>query len=104
MTNVIVDSIINQLIQSVSDEVIRRLKADGHAQVSLEADVMQSSLVDLLTNNTEVRDCVRDIFEDNRLIEQLDSRITELEHNDAEIDADDDNFADQVRRVIRDAL
>lgn len=104
MTNVIVDSIINQLIQSVSDEVIRRLKADGHGQVNLEADVMQSSLVDLLTNNTEVRDCVRDIFEDNILLDSLDARITELENDDTTIDADDSEFSEQVRRVIRDAL
>jgi hypothetical protein len=114
-TNAIINAAMQQLIDTVSDEVIRKLKAEGEATVSLEPGVLQASFVELLNGNTEVRESIRDIVTDTvdninlsdnsefqdlqRDVERLQEKVVVLDP--AVIDADDSDFQDAVRSVIR---
>jgi predicted nuclease with TOPRIM domain len=114
-TNAIINAAMQQLVATVSDEVIRKLKAEGEATVSLEPEVLQASFVELLNGNTEVRESIRDIVTDTvdninlsdnnefNVLEQQVSRLEEkLEELEATpVDADNDDFQDAVRSVIR---
>ena len=114
-TNAIISAVMQQLVDTVADAVIRKLKAEGTATVSLEPEALAATLSNLLTRNTEVREGVRDIVSDSidnidlcqisefadlqRDVESMQEKIEEVEA--AVIDADDSDFADAVRSVIR---
>jgi hypothetical protein len=111
----IIGGLYDKLVADVSDSVIRKLKAEGMATVSLEPEALEASLVDLLNRNMEVRDSIRDIVTDSidniclsdmsefqdlqRDVERLQEKLDELEATP--VDADDSDFADAVRSVIR---
>jgi hypothetical protein len=114
-TNAIINAAMQQLVDTVADSVIRKLKAEGNATVSLEAETIQPLLVDLLNRSVEVRDSIRDIVTDSidniclndmgefqdlqRDVERLQEKLDELEATP--VDADDSDFQDAVRSVIR---
>ena len=114
-TNAIINAAMQQLVDTVADEVIRKLKAEGAATVSLESDAMQTSLIALLLVDTEVRESIRDIasdlvdninLSDNREFSDLERQVSTLEEkveelDSAVVDADDSDFQDAVRSVIR---
>lgn len=111
----VLGAVMQELIESVSDAVIRKLKAETTATVSLEAEAIQPILVDLLERSSEVREVIRDMITDTidntnlsdnsefqdlqRDVENLQEKIDELEVTP--VDADDSDFADAVRSVIR---
>ncbi len=111
----IVGGLYDKLVADVSDAVIRKLKAEATATVSLEAEAIQPILVDLLERSSEVREVIRDMITDTidntnlsdnsefqdlqRDVENLQEKIEELEVTP--VDADDSDFADAVRSVIR---
>ncbi len=111
----IVGGLYDKLVADVSDAVIRKLKAEATATVSLEAETIQPILVDLLERSSEVREVIRDMITDTidntnlsdnsefqdlqRDVENLQEKIEELEVTP--VDADDSDFADAVRSVIR---
>jgi polyhydroxyalkanoate synthesis regulator phasin len=111
----IVGGLYDKLVADVSDAVIRKLKAEATATVSLEAEAIQPILVDLLERSSEVREVIRDLITDTidntnlsdhsefhdlqRDVETLQEKIEELEATP--VDADDSDFADAVRSVIR---
>lgn len=111
MTNVIVESVIEQIVNAVADVVEKRLEAKGMASLTLSPETLQSSVLSLVENNTDIRDAIRDIVDDKindidlddlKQFSSLEDRVSELESNEsADIDADDDTFADAVRSVIR---
>ena len=114
-TNAIINAAMQQLVDTVADEVIRKLKAEGAAQAALESETIQPLLVDLLNNNSEVRESIRDIVDDRidninlsdnsefsdleRQVSALEEKLDELEATP--VDADDSDFQDAVRSVIR---
>jgi polyhydroxyalkanoate synthesis regulator phasin len=114
-TNAIINAAMQQLVSTVADEVIRRLKAEGNATVSLEAETLEPLLIDLLNRNMEIRESIRDITSDlidninlsdnsefsdlEAQVSRLDEKLDELEATP--VDADNDDFADAVRSVIR---
>lgn len=114
-TTAIINAALQQLIDTVSDEVIRKLKAEGTAHATLEPEALAYALTALFRDNNEVREIVRDIttdmidnisLSDNSEFEALDSQVNRLEEkldelDPAVIDADDSDFADAVRSVIR---
>lgn len=107
----IVGGIYDKLVGDVADVVIARLKAETKAELSLAPETLQSSVLSLVENNTDIRDAIRDIVDDKindidlddlKQFSSLEDRVSELESNEsANIDADDDTFADAVRSVIR---
>lgn len=107
----IVGGIYDKLVADVSDAVIAKLKAESKAEISLEPEALQASLVTLLETDEGARDAIRDLIDtkvddidlDNfAQFNSLEARVEELENNDsAAIDADNDTFADAVREVIR---
>ncbi len=108
MTNVIVESVIEQIVNAVADEVEKRMEAKGRAAVTLEPEVLKESLLLLVERDTSIRDAVRDIFTDsidsydltdNADFKSLVDKVDELD--EVTIDADNDTFADAVREVIR---
>ncbi len=111
MTNVIVESVIEQIVNAVADEVEKRMEAKGKASLTLTPETLQASVLDLLERDTGIRDTIRDLIDtkvddldlDNYgQFNSLEARVEELENNDsAAIDADNDDFADAVRSVIR---
>lgn len=114
-TNAIINAAMQQLVDTVADAVIRKLKAEGAAQAALESETIQPLLVDLLNNNSEVRESIRDIASDlvdnidlcqisdfsdlERQVSTLEEKLDELEATP--VDADDSDFQDAVRSVIR---
>jgi predicted nuclease with TOPRIM domain len=114
-TNAIINAAMQQLVDTVSDAVIRKLKAEGMATVSLEPEALRASFVELLNGNTEVRESIRDIVTDTidntnlsdnsefsdleRQVSSLEEKLDELEATP--VDADDSDFQDAVRSVIR---
>ena len=114
-TNAIIDAVMQQLVDTVADAVIRKLKAEGMATVSLEAETLEPLLIDLLNRNAEVRESIRDITSDlidninlsdnsefsdlEAQVSRLDEKLDELEATP--VDADNDDFQDAVRSVIR---
>ena len=114
MTNVIVESVIEQIVNAVADVVEKRLEAKGMASLTLSPETLQSSVLSLIETNTGVRDAIRDLIDDKvndidlddlKQFSSLEDRVSELESNEsANIDADDDEFADAVRSVIRNSI
>ena len=114
MTNVIVESVIEQIVNAVADVVEKRLEAKGMASLTLSPETLQSSVLSLIETNTGVRDAIRDLIDDKvndidlddlKQFSSLEDRVSELESNEsADIDADDDTFADAVRSVIRNSI
>jgi hypothetical protein len=113
-TQAILDAIMQRLVDTVADEVIRKLKAEGTATVSLEPEALQTSLIALL-QDTPARDAVRDITSDmlenfdvcqttefqdlQREVESLQEKVEELDP--AVIDADNSDFDSAVMQVLR---
>jgi hypothetical protein len=114
-TNAIINAAMQQLVDTVSDEVIRKLKAEGMATVSLEAETLEPLLIDLLNRNMEIRESIRDItsdlidninLSDNSEFSDLEAQVSRLDEKLDEldatpVDADNDDFQDAVRSVIR---
>ncbi len=132
-TNAIINAAMQQLVDTVADEVIRKLKAEAVATSLLEPEKLQFAVLHLLETDTLVREEVLNISEqkfdqiDTRLdhienddnpscnvdisdnddftdlksvVEDLVSRVEDFETNGT-IDADDSDFQDAVRSVIR---
>lgn len=114
-TQVILDAIMQRLVDTVADEVIRKLKAEGTAHFTLESELLAAAIVHSLEFDATVRENIRDIVTDTidntnlsdnsefqdlqREVESLQEKVEELDP--AVIDADDSDFADAVRSVIR---
>jgi len=114
-TNAIINAAMQQLVTTVADEVIRKLKAEGMATVSLEPEALEASLIALFIGNADVRESIRDITNDlidnvnlsdnsefsdlERQVSALEEKLDELEATP--VDADDSDFQDAVRSVIR---
>lgn len=132
-TNAIIAAAMQQLVSTVADEVIRRLKAENSASMALDTDALAAAVLKLMQFNTDIREEVRcisdehldgidrklerleqstidisdnDDFSDLRSeVESLKEQVEELEGNSTtKIDSDDTDFADAVRQVIRDNI
>ena len=114
-TNAIINAAMQQLVDTVADAVIRKLKAEGMATVSLEPEALEASLIALFIGNAEVRESIRDItsdlidninLSDNSEFSDLEAQVSRLDEKLDEldatpVDADDSDFQDAVRSVIR---
>jgi polyhydroxyalkanoate synthesis regulator phasin len=114
-TNAIINAAMQQLVATVSDEVIRKLKAEGSAHFTLESEMLSAAIVQALEFDATVRENIRDIVTDTidntnlsdnsefqdlqRDVERLQEKLEELEATP--VDADNDDFQDAVRSVIR---
>ena len=114
-TNAIINAAMQQLVDTVADEVIRKLKAEGSAQFTLESELLNAAIVHALEYDATVRESIRDMVTDTidntnlsdnsefqdlqREVESLQEKVEELDP--AVIDADDSDFQDAVRSVIR---
>ena len=133
-TNAIINAAMQQLVSTVADEVIRRLKAESSASMALDTDALAAAVLKLMQFNTDIREEVRCISDEHldgidrkleRLeqsaidigdhgdfcdlkseVESLKEQVEELEENSSttKIDSDDTDFADAVRQVIRDNI
>jgi predicted nuclease with TOPRIM domain len=123
---------MQQLVSTVADEVIRRLKAEATATATLEPEQLQFAVLHLLESDTLIREEVLNISEET--FNKIDSRLDDIENDDSSrnvdlndnddfsdlksmveelkdkvealdeatpIDADNDDFQDAVRSVIR---
>lgn len=111
----IVGGLYDKLVADVSDAVICKLKAEGAAHFTLESELLSAAIVDAMRVSIEVRDSIRDIVDDKidnidlcqisefsdlqRDVESMQEKIDNIEA--AVVDADDSDFADAVRSVIR---
>jgi hypothetical protein len=132
-TNAIINAAMQQLVTTVADEVICRLKAEALGTLTLEPEKLQFAMLHLLESDTLIREEVLNISEET--LNRIDSRLDHLENDDnpscnvdisdnddftdlksvvedlvsrvedfetnGTIDADDSDFADAVRSVIR---
>lgn len=111
----IVGGLYDKLVADVSDAVICKLKAEGAAHFTLESEALSAAIVHSLEFDATVRENIRDIVTDTidntnlsdnsefqdlqRDVERLQEKVEELDP--AVIDADDSDFQDAVRSVIR---
>jgi polyhydroxyalkanoate synthesis regulator phasin len=114
-TQAIIDGIMQRLVDTVADEVIRKLKAEGNAEATLAPETLAASLLHLLEFDASIRESIRDMVTDTidntnlsdnsefqdlqRDVERLQEKLDELEATP--VDADDSDFQDAVRSVIR---
>lgn len=114
-TQAILDAIMQRLVDTVADEVIRKLKAEGTAHFTLESEALSAAIVHSLEFDATVRESIRDIVTDTidntnlsdnsefsdleRQVSTLEEKLDELEATP--VDADDSDFQDAVRSVIR---
>ena len=114
-TNAIINAAMQQLVDTVADAVIRKLKAEGSAEATLAPETLAASLLHLLEFDASIRESIRDMVTDTidntnlsdnsefqdlqRDVERLQEKVEELDP--AVIDADDSDFQDAVRSVIR---
>ena len=114
-TQAILDAIMQRLVDTVADEVIRKLKAEGTAHFTLESEALSAAIVHSLEFDATVRENIRDIVTDTidntnlsdnsefsdleRQVSTLEEKLDELEATP--VDADDSDFQDAVRSVIR---
>ena len=132
-TNAIINAAMQQLVDTVADAVICKLKAEATAVATLEPEAVQLAMLRLLESDTLIREEVLNISEQK--FEQIDTRLDHIENDDnpscnvdisdnddftdlksvvedlvsrvedfetnGTIDADDSDFADAVRSVIR---
>jgi predicted nuclease with TOPRIM domain len=131
-TNAIINAAMQQLVSTVADEVICRLKAEALGTLTLEPEKLQFAMLHLLESDTLIREEVLNISEetfnkiDTRLdhiendgpscnvdisdnddfsdlksmVEELKDKVEALDEA-TPIDADNDDFQDAVRSVIR---
>jgi polyhydroxyalkanoate synthesis regulator phasin len=130
-TNAIINAAMQQLVSTVADEVIRRLKAEATATATLEPEQLQFAVLHLLESDTLIREEVLNISEET--FNKIDTRLDHIENDDSSrnvdlndnddfsdlksmveelkdqvealeatpVDADDSDFQDAVRSVIR---
>jgi hypothetical protein len=103
-TNAIIAAVMQQLVSSVADEVIRKLKAEGAAQFTLESELLSQAMTLLLSTDANVREEVRNINDDR--FNEVESRLDNIENDDRDnnanlIDADDSDFDAAVMQVLR---
>ena len=114
-TQAIIDGIMQRLVDTVSDEVIRRLKAEGSAEATLAPETLAASLLHLLEFDASIRESIRDMVTDTidntnlsdnsefqdlqRDVERLQEKVDELDATP--VDADNSDFQDAVCSVIR---
>jgi hypothetical protein len=99
----IVGGLYDKLVADVSDVVISKLKAENVAVMALDPEAVQQRLLQLLVEDTDIRETVRDIHE--TAFDQIESRLNELENAEHPmVDADDSNFQDAVCSVIRNSI
>jgi outer membrane murein-binding lipoprotein Lpp len=118
----IIGGFYDKLVSDVANVVVSRLNAAGAAQIALDSDAFKQAVRTMLEDDSGARDTIRDIvsdsidghdFSDNREFRSLADKVDELdteqddlkskvdELEEQSIDADNDEFADAVRAVIR---
>ena len=111
----IVGGLYDKLVADVSDAVIRKLKAEGSAHFTLEAELLSAAIVHSLEFDATVRENIRDIVTDTidntnlsdnsefqdlqREVESLQEKVEVLDP--AVIDADNSDFDAAVMQVLR---
>jgi hypothetical protein len=100
-TNAIINAAMQQLVSTVADEVVRRLKAETVATATLEPEQLQFAMLRLLESDTNIREEVRIIVDER--FNDVEGRIDELENSDNgnNIDADNSDFDNAVMQVLR---
>lgn len=106
----IIGGFYDKLVSDVSNVVMSRLSAAGAAQIALDSEEFRLAVRSMLEDDSGARDTIRDLvtdamdtydITDNRDFNSLAQKVDELDERDTEVDADNDNFADAVRSVIR---
>ena len=79
-TNAIINAAMQQLVTTVADEVIRRLKAETVATATLEPEQLQFAMLHLLESDTLIREEVLNISEQK--FNEIDARLDHIENDD----------------------
>ena len=104
-TNAIINAAMQQLVDTVADAVIRKLKAEATAVATLEPEKLQLAVLHLLETDTLIREEVLNISEQK--FEQIDTRLDHIENDDnpsCNVDiSDNDDFTD-LKSVVEDLV
>jgi hypothetical protein len=102
-TNAIINAAMQQLVDTVADAVICKLKAEGTATATLEPESVQLAMLRLLESDTLIREEVRIIVDDR--FNEVETRLDSIENDDSDsdnpIDADNSDFDAAVMQVLR---
>lgn len=75
-TNAIINAAMQQLVDTVADAVIRKLKAEATATATLEPESVQLAMLRLLESDTLIREEVLNISEQK--FDQIDTRLDHI--------------------------
>ena len=104
-TNAIINAAMQQLVDTVADAVICKLKAEATAVATLEPESVQLAMLRLLESDTLIREEVLNISEQK--FEQIDTRLDHIENDDnpsCNVDiSDNDDFTD-LKSVVEDLV
>lgn len=118
----IVGGLYDKLVKDVAAVVQKEIGATALANIALDPTIFRSMVQDLVERDSAMRDTIRDLITDhmdnyditdNRAFSVLAQKVDDLDTEQADlkskvdeleeqsIDADNDEFADAVRAVIR---
>lgn len=95
-TNAIITAAMQQLVTTVADEVIRRLKAESSANMTLDKEALAVAMLNLLQFDTDIREEVRGVSDEH--LDGIDRKLTRLENDHFDI-SDNDDFTELKSEV-----
>lgn len=94
--NAIINAAMQQLVTTVADEVIRRLKAESSANMTLDKEALAVAMLNLLQFDTDIREEVRGVSDEH--LDGIDRKLTRLENDHFDI-SDNDDFTELKSEV-----
>lgn len=106
-TNAIINAAMQQLVSTVADEVICRLKAESSASMALDTDALAAAVLKLMQFNTDIREEVRCISDEHldgidRKLERLEQSTSDISDHDAfiELKSEFESLKEQVEETV----
>lgn len=106
----LVGGLYDKLVADVAAAVKNEIGATAMANIALDPTIFRSMVQELVEQDNTTRETIRDLItdaldnydlDDNKEFSRLAERVDTLEERDTPVDADNDEFADAVRAVIR---
>ena len=111
--------VYDKLVSDVADAVISKMKAETQAVLALDADTLRSSLIELLNDDDQTQEAVREasvIYIDDQVSQKVEDAMNDFDFDskvddivdqkltDYEVNFSGGDFEEAVKTVIRDAL
>ena len=103
----IINAAMQQLVSTVADEVIRRLKAESSASMALDEEALAAAVLKLMQFNTDIREEVRCVSDEHldgitRKLDRLEQSTTDINDNDdfCDLKTEVESLKEQVEEMV----